>query len=87
VGDSLNHGQYASLICMLHRTIPYGSKSFDSLSIFSLPCGRTQSSLVLDALFFASLFSSVIYGRIGSITRCACCVCDFILSSLCSFRF
>ena len=37
VGDSLNRGQYVSLLCLLHRTIPEGSKSFetvDSLSIF-----------------------------------------------------
>ncbi|GJN22877.1 hypothetical protein PR202_gb10482 [Eleusine coracana subsp. coracana] len=37
VGDQLNRGQYLSLICMLHRAIPDGAKSFesvDSLSIF-----------------------------------------------------
>ncbi|XP_066365333.1 probable xylan O-acetyltransferase 11 [Miscanthus floridulus] len=37
VGDSLNRGQYVSLLCLLHRAIPDGAKSFetvDSLSIF-----------------------------------------------------
>jgi hypothetical protein len=42
VGDSLNRGQYASLICMLDGAIPYGPKSFesvDSLSIFIAKVG------------------------------------------------
>lgn len=37
VGDSLNRGQYVSLLCLLHRAIPEGSRSFetiDALSIF-----------------------------------------------------
>ncbi|KAF8748238.1 hypothetical protein HU200_012981 [Digitaria exilis] len=37
VGDSLNRGQYVSLLCLLHRAIPDSAKSFettDSLSIF-----------------------------------------------------
>nr|ACF84210.1 unknown [Zea mays] len=37
VGDSLNRGQYVSLLCLLHRAIPDGAKSFetvDSLSVF-----------------------------------------------------
>ncbi|CAN6303019.1 unnamed protein product [Urochloa humidicola] len=37
VGDSLNRGQYVSLLCLLHRAIPDSGKSFetiDSLSIF-----------------------------------------------------
>lgn len=38
VGDSLNRGQYVSMICLLHSLIPEGSKSmetFDSLTIFT----------------------------------------------------
>jgi hypothetical protein len=37
VGDSLNRGQYVSLVCLLHRFIPESSKSmetFDSLTVF-----------------------------------------------------
>ncbi|CAD6207304.1 unnamed protein product [Miscanthus lutarioriparius] len=37
VGDSLNRGQYVSLVCLLHRIIPESSKSmetFDSLTVF-----------------------------------------------------
>ncbi|RCV40239.1 hypothetical protein SETIT_9G036900v2 [Setaria italica] len=37
VGDSLNRGQYVSLVCLLHRLIPDSSKSmetFDSLTVF-----------------------------------------------------
>lgn len=37
VGDSLNRGQYVSLVCLLHRAIPKSSKSmetFDSLTVF-----------------------------------------------------
>ncbi|KAG8061505.1 hypothetical protein GUJ93_ZPchr0003g18232 [Zizania palustris] len=37
VGDSLNRGQYVSLLCLLHGAIPEGSRSFetvDALSIF-----------------------------------------------------
>ncbi|XP_008799798.2 protein trichome birefringence-like 33 [Phoenix dactylifera] len=37
VGDSLNRGQYVSLICLLHRIIPESAKSmetFDSLTVF-----------------------------------------------------
>ncbi|KAK1643014.1 hypothetical protein QYE76_060819 [Lolium multiflorum] len=37
VGDSLNRGQYVSLVCLLHRAIPESSKSmetFDSLTVF-----------------------------------------------------
>lgn len=38
VGDSLNRGQYVSLICLLHSIIPENAKSmetFDSLTIFT----------------------------------------------------
>ncbi|KAJ8764127.1 hypothetical protein K2173_005033 [Erythroxylum novogranatense] len=38
VGDSLNRGQYVSLICLLHRLIPEGAKSmktFGSLTVFT----------------------------------------------------
>lgn len=37
VGDSLNRGQYVSLVCLLHRIIPESSKSMetvDSLTVF-----------------------------------------------------
>ncbi|KAM3279400.1 hypothetical protein ACQJBY_046634 [Aegilops geniculata] len=37
VGDSLNRAQYVSLLCLLHRAMPQGSSSFetvDALSIF-----------------------------------------------------
>ncbi|CAJ1858688.1 unnamed protein product [Sphenostylis stenocarpa] len=37
VGDSLNRGQYVSLICLLHQLIPEHAKSmetFDSLTVF-----------------------------------------------------
>ncbi|KAF8748237.1 hypothetical protein HU200_012980 [Digitaria exilis] len=39
VGDSLNRGQYVSLVCLLHRLIPESSKSmetFDSLTVFRI---------------------------------------------------
>ena len=38
VGDSLNRGQYVSMVCLLHRLIPEGKKSmetFDSLTVFT----------------------------------------------------
>ncbi|KAJ8769422.1 hypothetical protein K2173_002912 [Erythroxylum novogranatense] len=38
VGDSLNRGQYVSMICLLHRLIPKEAKSmetFDSLTVFT----------------------------------------------------
>ncbi|KAI4306877.1 hypothetical protein L6164_030119 [Bauhinia variegata] len=38
VGDSLNRGQYVSLVCLLHRLIPEDAKSmetFDSLTVFT----------------------------------------------------
>ncbi|PKI38797.1 hypothetical protein CRG98_040810 [Punica granatum] len=38
VGDSLNRGQYVSMVCLLHSLIPEGSKSmetFDSLTVFT----------------------------------------------------
>ncbi|KAK4480684.1 hypothetical protein RD792_013762 [Penstemon davidsonii] len=39
VGDSLNRGQFISMICLLHRVIPQHAKSleatFDSLSLFT----------------------------------------------------
>lgn len=38
VGDSLNRGQYVSLICLLHHLIPQHAKSmetFDSLTVFT----------------------------------------------------
>lgn len=37
VGDSLNRGQYVSMVCLLHRVIPEKAKSmkdFDSLTVF-----------------------------------------------------
>ncbi|KAG1338067.1 putative protein trichome birefringence-like 33 [Cocos nucifera] len=37
VGDSLNRGQYVSMVCLLHRIIPESAKSmetFDSLTVF-----------------------------------------------------
>ncbi|KAJ0960057.1 hypothetical protein J5N97_000172 [Dioscorea zingiberensis] len=37
VGDSLNRGQFVSMVCLLHRVIPESSKSFetmDSLTVF-----------------------------------------------------
>jgi hypothetical protein len=36
VGDTLNRGQYVSLICMLHRAIPDGAKSFESVDALSI---------------------------------------------------
>ncbi|TXG50048.1 hypothetical protein EZV62_025923 [Acer yangbiense] len=38
VGDSLNRGQYVSMVCLLHRLIPEHEKSmetFDSLTVFT----------------------------------------------------
>ncbi|KAF3794426.1 trichome birefringence-like 33 protein [Nymphaea thermarum] len=38
VGDSLNRGQYVSMICLLHRVIPQHAKSFEtngSLTVFT----------------------------------------------------
>ncbi|KAH9702677.1 protein trichome birefringence-like 33 [Citrus sinensis] len=38
VGDSLNRGQYVSMVCLLHRLIPENAKSmetFDSLTVFT----------------------------------------------------
>ncbi|KAH9675388.1 protein trichome birefringence-like 33 [Citrus sinensis] len=38
VGDSLNRGQYISMVCLLHRLIPENAKSmetFDSLTVFT----------------------------------------------------
>ncbi|KAJ6690118.1 hypothetical protein OIU85_006401 [Salix viminalis] len=38
VGDSLNRGQYISMVCLLHKLIPEGQKSmetFDSLTVFT----------------------------------------------------
>ncbi|CAL0320341.1 unnamed protein product [Lupinus luteus] len=38
VGDSLNRGQYVSLVCLLHKLIPEDAKSeetFDSLTVFT----------------------------------------------------
>lgn len=38
VGDSLNRGQYVSMVCLLHSLIPDHSKSmetFDSLTVFT----------------------------------------------------
>ncbi|XP_039144318.1 protein trichome birefringence-like 33 isoform X1 [Dioscorea cayenensis subsp. rotundata] len=37
IGDSLNRGQFVSMVCLLHRVIPENSKSFetiDSLTVF-----------------------------------------------------
>uniref|UniRef100_A0A6V7QVF0 Uncharacterized protein n=1 Tax=Ananas comosus var. bracteatus TaxID=296719 RepID=A0A6V7QVF0_ANACO len=37
VGDSVNHGQFSSMVCLLHRIIPWHAKSFQSngsLSVF-----------------------------------------------------
>lgn len=39
VGDSLNRGQYVSMVCLLHRLIPEDSKSmetFGSLTVFTM---------------------------------------------------
>lgn len=38
VGDSLNRGQYVSMVCLLHRLIPENAKSmetFGSLTVFT----------------------------------------------------
>ena len=38
VGDSLNLGQYVSMVCLLHKLIPDDEKSmetFDSLTVFT----------------------------------------------------
>ena len=38
VGDSLNRGQFVSMVCLLHRVIPENAKSmetFDSLTVFT----------------------------------------------------
>jgi hypothetical protein len=38
VGDSLNRGQYVSMVCLLHSIIPEEAKSmetFDSLTVFT----------------------------------------------------
>lgn len=38
VGDSLNRGQFVSMVCLLHRVIPEHAKSmesFDSFMVFT----------------------------------------------------
>ena len=40
VGDSLNRGQFASMVCLLHRLVPEEGKamnsSYDSLTVFRM---------------------------------------------------
>lgn len=45
VGDQLNRGQYLSLICMLHRGIPDGAKSFESVDSLSIFRAKVRSLL------------------------------------------
>lgn len=47
VGDSLNRGQFVSMVCLLHKVIPENAKSmksvtFDSLTIFRAEVTRTK---------------------------------------------
>jgi hypothetical protein len=52
VGDSLNRGQYVSMVCLLHRLIPEDQKSmetFGSLTVFT-----AKVNLINSLLQFAS---------------------------------
>jgi hypothetical protein len=53
IGDSLNRGQYVSLICLLHHLIPQHAKSmetFDSLTVFTAKVATTYFGLVYNIL-------------------------------------
>lgn len=49
IGDSLNRGQYVSLICLLHQLIPQHAKSmetFGSLTVFTAKVGTSYPYLI-----------------------------------------
>lgn len=70
VGDSLNRGQYVSMVCLLHSLIPEDAKSmetFDSLTIFTAKVTTvglfcffffSSSQLPFNCLLHLSIFSS-----------------------------
>ena len=56
VGDSLNRGQYVSMVCLLHSLIPEDAKSmetFDSLTVFTAKV-TTLYLLPHNCIFFSS---------------------------------
>ena len=55
VGDSLNRGQFVSLVCLLHQLIPEDAKSmetFDSLTVFTAKVGKVPFGLCKLQYFF-----------------------------------
>ena len=59
VGDSLNRGQYVSLICLLHQLIPEDEKSmetFDSLTVFTAKVTLVPLPLENDTFFQVPVF-------------------------------
>lgn len=58
VGDSLNRGQYVSMVCLLHKLLPEDSKSmesFGSLTVFKAKVHiRTKSLIYISSVHFHS---------------------------------
>lgn len=55
VGDSLNRGQYVSLLCLLHRAIPEGSRSFETIDALSIFRAKVSDSHNLPLLLGLNL--------------------------------
>lgn len=48
VGDSLNRGQYVSMICLLHRVIPEDAKSMKTLGSLTVFTAKVIYSILQD---------------------------------------
>ncbi|MQM18165.1 hypothetical protein Taro_051153 [Colocasia esculenta] len=66
VGDSLNRGQFVSMVCLLHRVIPEHAKSmetFDSLTVFT---AKVRTSRCPEMTRKLALFSTALHRYISS---------------------
>lgn len=70
VGDSLNRGQYVSMVCLLHRFIPENAKSMKTVGNFDVftikvIISSKNLNLLITIMFISTLIIIIFYFILG----------------------